>query len=1094
MQKKTTIILFVLMFVSGISAFAQRFTYVKNRVSIATVFKELKKQTGYSVIWNEKKLNADSLIKADFHSTEPANAVETILNGLPLIYQVLDKVIILKEKPFEDRKTGDLTAAATPFQILEEIQLNEVEVVSTGYQYIPKERASGSFSLVDRQQFDRKVSTDVFSRLQGIAPSLLFSQNTQRSFTGGFDLSVRGRSTIFANDQPLIVLDNFPFYGNYSSLNPNDVASITVLKDAASASIWGVRAGNGVVVITTKKGKTNQPLSVSLNSNLSISGKPDVFYNRSFISSPDFIELETFLFNSGAFDAALANKTTYPLVSQAVQILEKQRNGQSAAATQQQLDVLRSRDLREEELKYFYRTKVSQQYAVSLTGGTTISSHYFSAGYDRSLASLVQNDNNRITLNSQNTIIPVKNLEIEVGAYYSRELSHVDSTLNDATYNSYAPYDQYKDANGNSAVFARGYRAEYKDEMQKKGFLDWNYRPLDELGMSPKIAVTNDIRLNAGMKYTLIPGLDVAAKYQYQEINLGTKQYSSLETYKVRNSINIFTQVQDNKISGYPVPLGGILDHRNGRSVSDNMRVQMTYQKNWKDHSINAILGYEISSLTSRLGYRSQFGYDPVSRKSINVDAATTFKTNPSGQAMLSDSETNLFSRLDRMRSSFANIAYSYLEKYTLSASARTDGSNYFGVKTRQKYVPLWSAGLLWNVGREEFYHARWLPELKVRASYGYGGNLNRHFTGVTTFALSANGTALTGLPSGAIFDIGNPELKWERIGIANFGVDFGSRDQVITGTVEYYLKYGADILGDKVFAGSTGINVLRGNFSKIRARGFDVSLNTQNLRGRLRWNTTFLMSKSRDWVSVYDDLNYDPTSYLGAYSSRPVLGKPVNALYSYRSGGLDPLTGDPRGYLDGQLSIDYREIINRTKLSDLKYEGTLRPTIFGGLSNTFSFDKFSFGVNVSYKLGYYFRKGSVNYYALYQSPISGDINADFEKRWRKPGDELITNIPSMPAYSNDQSRSAFYANTSTTVDKGDHIRLQDISLSFDLDRSNWPAIPVRQAQLYIYVSNLGIIWKANHFGIDPDLVTGFRDRMSNPLPRSVTFGVKANF
>ncbi|HMI02171.1 MAG TPA: SusC/RagA family TonB-linked outer membrane protein [Pedobacter sp.] len=1071
----------------NVCASAQKLNYIKKKVTLARLFRELQKQTGYQIVWSEDMIDSDQLVDADFKNADPREVIKEVFDGLSIEYLINDKT---KSISLAQKK---LTAAEnTGGQLLVTNELREVEIVSTGYQQIPKERATGSFAVVDKKQLDRRVGSEVFSRLEGIASGLLFNKNTVNNYPGNFDFSIRGRSTIYANDQPLIVLDNFPFNGDFNSINPNDVAGITVLKDAAAASIWGVRAGNGVIVIDTKRGKFNRPLNIAFNTNLSVSAKPDLFYNPNYISSSDFIDLETFLFDHGKYDAALSDVSRYPVVSPVVQILDRQRKGQSAAETAQQLNVLRGNDIRNDELKYFYRNQVAQQYALSLSGGSAWSSHFFSAGYDQRLSSLVANDNNRFTLNSQNTFMPAKNLEIEAGVYYIRSLSRVDSTMGEASATQFQPYKQFKNIDGQAAIFDRTFSAAYKQAVLDKGFLDWSYRPLDELGKSPFKITNNDVRINSGLKYTFIEGLSAAVKYQYQELDQKTVKYNGIDNYQTRNLINQYAVLTAGGVSGYNIPIGGILYTADGRGVSNNLRFQLGYQKDWAQNSISAIAGYEISSFESDLDKLFKYGYDRPGGTPSAVDTTTVFNLNPTGTGSIVESSEKL-GKVDRIRSSFANAAYTYDGRYTVSGSARIDGSNYFGLKTNQKYVPLWSAGGLWNVNKENFYRLDWLPVLKLRASYGYNGNLDKSTTGVTTFRYSGLDT-YTGLPYANILGIGNPELRWEKIGIANFGVDFELRDQVFTGRLEYYFKKGSDILGDKAFPSNTGISTLRGNYAKMKARGIDVVLTAQNFRGKLGWKTSLLFSAVRDWVSSYDMIEPGGIYYVGLTSSKPVLNRPVYGIYSYQSTGLDPLNGDPRGYLKGEISRDYHEIINSATIANIQYHGSARPTMFGGLSNTFAFCRFSLGINISYKFGYYFRKPSVNYYGMYNLSIEKSMNVDFAERWQKTGDEKFTNVPSLGVYSDDNFRDAFYNNSSATVARGDHIRLQDISLAFDLDRSNWPGIPVKQIQLYFYANNLGIIWKANDFGLDPDLVPSMSNRFVVPEPRSVAFGLKANF
>lgn len=1094
MRLREGALIFILLLLT-IASQAQKLNYVKKNVSLPKLFREIRKQTGVSVVWNENDFNANQHIDADFRNVELKKVMDEVSTKLPLSYTLLGKMILVKDKKFiavvppvqtEKAKVEEQPMVTGPKN---EFLLDQVEIVSTGYQRIPRERAAGSFVLVDSAQLNRKVSGDILSRLDGITSGLLFNKNTQSTGFGNLDLSIRGRSTIYANDQPLIILDNFPFNGDFNSINPGDVASITVLKDAAAASIWGVRAGNGVIVITTKKGKYGQPLALSFNSNITLSGKPDVFYNPNYLSSSDFIDIETFLFNHGKYDADLLDKINYPVISPVVRILDKQRNGQSREVTEAQLNALRGSDIRNEELKYLYRNQVAQQYFLNMSKGAEKSNHYLSAGYDRSLLNLINNEDSRITVNTQHSIKLLKNLELNAGLSYVRTTGKMDSTMTNTLNLNSTPYYQFKDADGKAAVLER-FSKDFNAQALTKGFLDWSFVPLDELNQPPTDLKGNDLRLNGGLKYTLIPGLSAELKYQYQRISNTSERVSGVEAYFTRNMINQYSVLNAGQVSGRPVPVGAIQYLAVMKADSKNLRGQLNYQRDWKRHAVSAIAGYEFAELESQANQYAYYGYDPKTGRSATVDTVSTFNLNPTGTGKIS-SHTELFGKLDRIRSVFANVGYTYDGKYTLSGSARIDGSNYFGVKTNQKNVPLWSSGALWHLDREGFYKLNWLPVLKLRATYGYNGNLDKSNTGITTFKYQGS-AGLTGLPYAGIINIGNPELKWEKIGIANFGLDFGSKGQVIAGRLEYYFKKGTDMLGDKAFASSTGVNLLRGNYSEMKSSGVDIYITTQNLKGSFRWQTNFLFSKVQDKVTRYDYFEPDNSFYVGEYNVRPVLGKPVYGIYSYRWAGLDPLNGDPRGYLNGEISKDYTAIVNETALTELEYNGPARPTVFGGLNNTISFRKFTLGINISYKFGYYFRKSSVNYYQMYQSLVH--INKDFTQRWQKSGDENMTDVPSMGEYTGGATRDKFYNGSSATVAKGDHIRLQDISLGFDLDGSIWKTIPVKQLQLYVYATNLGIIWKANDFGLDPDFVSANTGRLANGLSKSFSFGIKASF
>ncbi|QEC52891.1 TonB-dependent receptor plug domain-containing protein [Anseongella ginsenosidimutans] len=260
------------------------------------------------------------------------------------------------------------TQSPVLIELRNDVALLDEVVVSTGYQQLPRERATGSFEYIDNELFNRQISTDVISRLDGITGGVLFDKRSG----GSTRFNVRGLSTFLSEERPLIVLDNFPYEGDIQNINPNDIESVTILKDAAAASIWGTRAGNGVVVITTKKATYNQPFKLSVSSNVSVVQRPDLFY-QSQMSSGDYIDAERFLFERGAYDADINNTRSRPVLTPVVEILNKQRNGLiTEAEATRQINALRKHDVRKDLEEYFYRRAINQQYNMQLQGAVLI--------------------------------------------------------------------------------------------------------------------------------------------------------------------------------------------------------------------------------------------------------------------------------------------------------------------------------------------------------------------------------------------------------------------------------------------------------------------------------------------------------------------------------------------------------------------------------------------------------------------------------------------------------------------------------------------------------------------------------------------------
>lgn len=977
--------------------------------------------------------------------------------------------------------------------VTNELSLDAVNVVSTGYQTLPKERATGSFAQVDNQLLNRRVSTDVISQLEGVVPGLLFNRNTDNSANGHTDISIRGTNTLFANNQPLIVLDNFPYDGDINNINPNDIENITILKDAAAASIWGVQSGNGVIVINTKKGRKNQPLTIELNANITVGNKPNLFYGPNNLKTTDFIDLETSLFNKGFYDSKLS--AGYLPITPVVQILADARSGKltSAQATQQ-IDAFRNVDVRDQENKLFYQKSVNQQYALSFRGGSAKSDYAFSLGDDHDLSYYRGNSNNRITVNSLVNFFPVKDLKLTAGINYVQSEANTDNPIYNGQLtvggSAIYPYAQLADANGNALPIPKDYALRYTSTTSSK-FLDWNYRPLDELNSADNASKLVDNRINLGAEYTFLKHFNLSLKYQYEHSANNSPNYYSQDTYFARNLINEYTQVNANGSLSYPIPIGGILQQSNSVLNSNRGRAQANYNNIWNQkHELNVIAGAEISDAVNETNANTAYGYNRDNETSSgNINYANTYTISPSGTGQQIPNSLGFGKTTDHYLSYFSNAAYTYSGRYTISASGRIDKSNLFGVNTNQKSVPLYSTGIAWDISKEGFYHLSWLPYVKLRGTYGYTGNINKSATAVTTLSQSSR-AYYSGDPYNVIANPGNPELRWEKVRMINLGLDFGIFKNIISGSVEYYTKRGIDLFGNSPLAPSSGLTTFFGNTADTKGHGIDLVITSRNINNKnFKWTTDFLFSQVSDIVTKYDVMSTS-ASYINSSNAStivPLVGKSLYGLYSYQWAGLTHTTGDPQGYLNGTVSTNYANIISKTPVSGMVYNGSSRPTIFGSFRNTFYYQAFSLSVNMIYKMDYYFRRTSFTSSGL---PFA---TTDYYKRWQKPGDELITNVPSIqyPPFNN--NRDIFYQNSSVLIDKGDHIRLQDITLSYNLDTGDKrQRLPFAHLQVYSYLNNLGILWRANKDHLDPDLSTNSTNAL--PLPFTISFGIKAKF
>jgi TonB-linked SusC/RagA family outer membrane protein len=965
------------------------------------------------------------------------------------------------------------------FMTVTTVVMKEV-TLSTGYQEISKISTTGSYEKIDSTLFNRSVTTDVLSRLDGVSSSIYFNKMRAKP-----EIFIRGISTISAGTAPLVVLDNFPYEGDINNINPNDVESITILKDAASAAIWGAKAGNGVIVITTKKGRYGQKPQLVFNANITTQQKTNIFKDRFFINASDFIDLEKFLFTKGRYDADLNNTSSRVPVSPVVELLAKARAGllsQSDADTK--INLLRGQDIRNDYSKYFYQTSINRQYALSLSGGSGTVNYIFSGGLDKNAAVIKNNDNQRITFFTGINVIPVKNIEIHAGINYTASKTNNNglSSINPGNgKTAIYPYARLTDDNGNSISVEKGYRQGFTDTAGAGLLLDWKYRPLDELNLNDNSIRSQDILFKGSVVYHFTSSLNINFSGQLEKVNGDSRNLYNKDIYFARDLINRFSQRTGANTIKRNIPLGGILDETKNELSAYGLRAQVNYAKQFRKWDINIIGGGEVreSHTTSVTG--RTYGYDDNILTYQNVDYLSNFPLFGNlGTAAIVNSN-NFEDGTSRYISAYFNSSLSYKNKYILSASARKDASNLFGVNTNQKWNPLWSAGFAWNISQENFYHSGLLPFLKARISYGYNGNIRSDLSALATISYQAP-SIVTNLIFVLVNNAPNPDLTWEKSGIMNAGIDFAIKDKVVEGSIEYYHKNCVDLLSLSPLDPTSGLSQMTLNAANISGKGIDVKLNTKIIDRKLKVGVDLLFSYVTNRILQYKLQNATKAGYAGGGDGIVAIeGKDPYALISFRWGGLDPVTGDPMGYIGDTLSKNYSAIVSSSSWDNIITDKTARPPYYGNIIPTVSFRGLSLSFNISYKFGYYFRRTAINYSTLFSTWL-GD--GEYIKRWQKPGDEAFTNVPSL-VYPANTSRDKFYSLSEATVERGDHIRLQDINAAYTFATIKHFC---KSLQLYSYINNVAILWRANKLGLDPNYGSQI------PPEPKVSFGIKATF
>lgn len=969
-------------------------------------------------------------------------------------------------------------------------EIQEV-LVSTGYEEIPRDRATGSYEVISNEMLNRSTSPDILGRIENMATGLHFDKTGTSSLSAGqrtgHDIYIHGISTLregeLGRNFPLIILDNFPYEGDLSSINPNEIESITILKDAAAASIWGSKAGNGVIVLKSKKGNYNQRINVNFNSTLTLMQKPNL-YKHQIVSPSDYIDIERELFEKG-FYTVKENDRTRPALSPIVELLiDHRENRLSDGQLADRIDMYRAQDVRTDVLRHLYRSPSHQQYALNLSGGSSNYRFILSAGHDRNTALRRGMDDERFTLRMENVFKLSDRMELSGGVRWSASNSQSTPEVL-YTESGYAyPYMRLVDADGQALPVPKDYRMNYLDTVGRGQLLDWHYRPVYEVNNPSSASLSTDFRANFGFNYSLFPWLKGDLKYQYTAMGSNTDVHRTMQHYATRNLVNRGTELR-NGVPFYHFPYGSTLQKSSSIGKMHNIRGQLNVDKSWGTvHRLNAIGGVELSERVTQGHGSYSIGYD---ENTLSYATALNYSTrypifdNLGSPAFLPNPLLALTSHNQRFISTFANSSYSLFGKYTVNASARRDASNLFGVATNNKWSPLWSSGVMWDIGKESFYHVEGLPNLKVRFTFGYSGNVDNSMVAVPTLVYSTSNSNLP-YPRAGLLNAPNAELRWEKVQNTNIGIDFGSKNNRISGTIDLYRKRTTDLYEEVPVDPTFGLGSITMNAANTKSLGIDARIRTLNLTGKLQWSTNWLFSYNNNWITK----NY--REYTGPQSVITnglalMEGEIAFPMYSYKWAGLDPTTGQPRGMLEGEPSADYFKLTsNSVQLDHLIYHGSSRPLYFGAMLHSFSYKNLSLSANISWKFDYYFRRQSINYTNLLNL---GYAHRDYADRWQLAGDEARTDVPAFIYPLNGQA-DVFYGNSEVLVERGDYIRLEDIRI--DYRPANNILFNKYQIQFFGLISNMGFLWRANKLGINPD------NASTIPLAKSFTVGLTVKF
>lgn len=952
------------------------------------------------------------------------------------------------------KETGkNITFSLTPSTTV----LKDV-IVNTGYAQFRKHTNVGSFEVVQGEDILKENTP--FNIIEALEDRLSSVTVDRRTNSGS--LMVRGLSTIRGDRMPLIVLDNFPYEGDLESINPNDVENITVLKDASASSIWGARASNGVIVITTKKGAKGAKLNIDISSNQQVVKKPNLFYEK-HMSNEEMISVERFLFDNNFYNSR-ENQSSKPSLSPVVELLIKNRDDKlSNDELVSELRLLENNDLRREFYNNVYRIGVNNQNSFRLAKNDKAVRWNFSTGYDNNIDYLHRKTKRvTATLGLQSSLSQKIKVDVNMAYSYLHYTGGKDDLeeLNDAS-GIATNYYRIKGDDNQSLSVIKDYRQFFKDTIDRSYIMDWNYYPLEEHKWRELHQKINSLIMRVGISYELLPKLELRGLYQYELQNGKQDNMYHSQSYYVRNQMNNTVVVNDGSVFNL-IPEGSIRRMSGNELKTSNFRGALHYEKYWNNHTLSIQSGMDLSSRVTENQSNVLYGFDPHNYTSAPIDYLNSYPSILFG-TLRSVSNNNSLGKLIRNTvSQYSYLRYGYDNRFELFTTFRKDASNLFGVSTNNKWNPFWSIGAGWTLSEELFY--KWqdiLPWVRLRITNGINGNVSERMAAVTTISYGSVSN-LTGSPYANFSNYYNPDLTWEETQTLNFGLDFRLLGNLIEGSFEYYHKTSSQLYGNTPIDYTAGVGyTVTKNVADMEAKGFDVNLKMHLPLGKnFLWNVGVFTNYYKDKVKSYYQSSDRASSYVSGLSITAIEGYPVHALYSYNYKGLNE-DGDPLGVFEGEESIDYRRLVGTTAtIKDLIYAGPIFPKWSGALDQTFRYKKTTLNMRISYRFGSVFRRNTINYGNLYSNRLG---HSDFTDRWQNEGDESFTSIPKMifPVNSN---RDAFFVNSTYTVSKGDYIRLNNIGVSYQET-----VLKDKIMEVGLHMSNVGLLYKATKEDIDPE-------------------------
>ena len=1104
-------------------------------VSLMTLFREIRKQTGIDFVYNEEQCRDFGKVSVEISDGMVEQLLQQVFDSSKLTYRFENGVIMIKAldemRPQEQKvqisgsvvdtkgqplpgvtillkgtTVGCVTDSEGNFRlelpmrenivlsfsfvgmktievaysgqkemkvVLEEeiTEMEQVNVISTGYYDIDKSKMTGAVEVVTAREIAGKGYTSIDEVLRGTLAGVSVMNVSGRPGAQA-QIRIRGVNSLTGNMEPMWIVDGMPMQGNLptsvgvgatdlentvltsgiGNISPDDVESITILKDAAAAAIYGSRAANGVIVIKTKRGRVGKSY-INVQSSFAISEAPK---NRlEMMNSEEKIAFERSLYEDFP-NATLRGRAS---------LLYKGIDEGTISRADAMAELENMRQINTDWFDEIFRVALNHKHVVTLSGGSETTQFYSSINYSNEQGVIPNNDYKHFGATLKLTHDFNRNLRIlfDVSSSLRTEKSSA-SAVNPLYYATFAnPYERPYDENGNYA-----YDYSYEPELSKvkDGYM-YDFNMLKDLREntaktkygSNQVNLQLEWKLFEGFMYSLAGTVSNTSSYTRKEIAPGS--YTS----KVKSWI--LDLYSENEI---PDNLNlGALQENTSRSFGWTVRNQIKYARELKeDHFVNIVVGHEVSAVESNsfMQYSPQYDVDKGLIGYPNLDGVNA------GDLDL-DRLHETSKGQDRSVSVFATASYSYKDRYVVAGSSRWDGADIIG--TDNRFSPLWNVSLKWNMHEENFMKScRFVNVLSLRGSYGFTGSIDRN---AYPFTLMTYGSLryYDGIQLPIDVMPGNPSVKWQKKEDRSIGLDFSLFNYRINGTVNYYCNDVNNLLGDKKIPYSTGRGSVVANLSSLRNSGWEFSLNTVNIdHENFRWTTSFNIALNDNKIT---DAFYEKISDLYTIRRKyQIEGYPVNAWFGFKTAGINPQTGEymiytdakdedghPKGYPYGN---GYIADGSTYSTENAYYLGEAEPPISGGFGTTLTYKRLSLNAQFAFMTGHKIKSFKSYNGSLMNASRLNQLKTE-ANRWRKPGD--ITNVPK---YTTSTATLSLLEITDDKLEDGSYLKCNLISLGYNLPSNLCQKLGLSQLRCTFNVHNL-FTW-TKYRGIDPETLGAF--------------------